>query len=268
MFGKFRYDIRNSSVALTTLEQITGVAESVWDENLIHEREFQYIEDYVEAIVDKHGSFPISYKEFEFVYFHVTTSSNRCESIYQNGILDLRRSYECEESEIRRFLDEQGVFFDIENRKLIYRNEEFDITYGKCPYSGSREYKCWSIGRKLYYDYTTCGFLSVCERSPYGGQVHLRPEILWDIDNLLHLNLEEKWIQSHKAYEVVATVSGENIVYQGDDDQSDREKVINYITKAYMAAYYNTSEEVLLMKNGVMIPPESILEIRPLSHWR
>lgn len=44
-----------------------------------------------------------------------------------------------------------------------------------------------------FYDYTACGFLSVWERSPYGGQVHCRPEILWDIDNLLRLDLSGEW---------------------------------------------------------------------------
>ena len=153
---------------------------------------------------------------------------------------------------------------------LTYNGKVFDISYnaGNCPRTGTQEYLCWSIGRKFYYDFTTCGFLSVWERSPYGGQVHCRPEILWDIDNLLRLNLSEEWEQSHFPYEIVAQVNGSDIVFDGDDDQSDKDKVLMYLTMAYDTAFGEPFEHILLMKNGIQISPDRIIEIKPLTCWR
>ena len=210
------------------------------------------------------------YLDFNFVYFHVTTSANECEAIKKYGILDLKQAYLCVESELRVFLDRHGIIINIEDALLTYKGKAFDISYnaGNCPRTGTQEYLCWSIGRKFYYDFTTCGFLSVWERSPYGGQVHCRPEILWDIDNLLRLKLSEEWEQSHFPYEIVAQVNGLDIVFDGDDDQSDKDKVLMYLTMAYDTAFGEPFEHILLMKNGIQISPDRIIEIKPLTCWR
>ena len=129
-------------------------------------------------------------------------------------------------------------------------------------------YKCWAIGRKFYFDYTTCGFLSVWERSPYGGQVHRRPEIIMNIGNLLGLILSREWMSIHSPYEIVAKVSGEKVIYDSDDDQSDEDKVLNYLTKAYLTAFGESRENTLLLKNHIQIPPIDILEIKPMEYWK
>ena len=199
-----------------------------------------------------------------------TTSANECEAIKKYGILDLKQAYLCVESELRVFLDRHGIIINIEGALLTYKGKAFDISYnaGNCPRTDTQEYLCWSIGRKFYYDFTTCGFLSVWERSPYGGQVHCRPEILWDIDNLLGLKLSEEWEQSHFLYEIVAQVNGFDIVFDGDDDQSDKDKVLMYLTMAYDTAFGEPFENILLMKNGIQISPDRIIEIKPLTCWR
>ena len=97
--------------------------------------------------------------------------------------------------------------------------------------------------------------------------MHLRPEILSDIDELLQTHLSEKWRRTHEPFEVLAKVSGQNICYFSDDEDLDEEKVMAYLVKAYNAAFNGLSEEVLLMKNGVQIPPEDILDIKPLTCW-
>lgn len=40
-----------------------------------------------------------------------------------------------------------------------------------------------------------------------------------------------------------------------------------YLTKAYTTAFGAPSEEILLLKNGVQIPPDRIIDISPLSCW-
>lgn len=215
-----------------------------------------------------YGVIPNTYEKFEFIYFHVTTSANRCRSIQKHGIMDLRNAYLCKDSELRSFLDTHRIYINIDAETLTYKNSIFNISYFPyAPRFDTEERDCWSIGRKFYFDFTTCGFLSVWERSPYGGQVHRRPEILMDIDNLLNLNLSNEWATTHVPYEVVAKVSGDKIVYDGYDEQSEREKVIYYLTKAYQTAFGDTSEDVLLLKNNIQIPADDIIEIKPLTHW-
>lgn len=73
---------------------------------------------------------------------------------------------------------------------------------------------------------------------------------------------------THDSYEIVARVSGEKIVFDGDDDKSDEDEVLYYLTKAYHAAFHEPTEEVLQLKYHIQIPPKDILEIKPLGHWK
>ena len=130
-----------------------------------------------------------------------------------------------------------------------------------------KAYTRWAIGKKFYYDFTTCGFLSVWNGNPYGGYVHWRPEILSDIDDLLNSTLSHEWRVTHEPYEIVVAISGTDIVYNGDDRQSSKDKIMNYLTKAYTTAFGSPSEEIVLLKNGVQIPPDRIIDIKPLNYW-
>ena len=58
------------------------------------------------------GNIPQNYKDLTFVYFHITTSANHCDSFRKNGILDLVNSYLCKDSELRRFLEENHIHID------------------------------------------------------------------------------------------------------------------------------------------------------------
>lgn len=265
-----KYDIRSSINACRTLVELSGVDISTWERYVGHESDYRYTDCLVEDVIKTYGQMPKYYLDFDFIYSHVTTSANNCATIKKYGILDLKQAYICKESELRIFLDQHGIFLDLNNRLLTFNGRSYDITFnsGKCPRTGTQEYLCWSIGRKFYYDYTTCGFLSIWDRSPYGGQVHRRPEILCDIDNLLRSDLSEEWEQSHYPYEITAQVKGSDIVFDGDEDQSDKDKVLMYLTMAYDTAFGEPFEHVLLMKNGVQIPPTDIIEIKPLSFWQ
>lgn len=261
------YDIRTNEYAQCTLSNLTSVPISVWKQYIDHENEYKYIDDLVLDVIEHHGYMPNNYRDFDYTYFHVTTSSTECASFWNHGILDLKRSYECDDSELKIFLEKHNIYIDLDEQTLTHQGRKFDISFGPCPRRNTEDYRCWSVGRKFYYDYATCGFLSVWDRSPYGGRVHQRPEILLDIDNLLRTNLSQEWASTHKPYEVVATVSGEKIIYDGDDDQSEEDKVLNYLTKAYFTAFQEPTEEILLIKNHVQIPPSDIIEIKPMACW-
>ena len=89
-----------------------------------------------------------------------------------------------------------------------------------------------------------------------------------DIDNLLGLNLSREWQRTCVPFEVVAKVSGENIVYPYDDNDSEEDKVLCYLAKAFNNIFGEPHEEVVLLKNGIQVPPQDILEIKPLECWR
>lgn len=261
------FDIRTSENALQTLCHITGVSANIWERFVGTENDYQYIDDLVEYVVNRYGELPKDYREWQFVYIHITTSANCCACFKKHGILDLQESYLCEESELRTFLEENNIHIDLDKQILIHNGQVYDITYGRCPRQGTLEYKGWSVGRKFYYDFTTCGFLSLWERSPYAGMVHRRPEILMDIDNLLNTNLSQNWASSHKPYEIIAQVSGEKIVFEGFDESSEKEKVLRYLSTAYTTAFGEPSEEILLLKNYIQVPPSDIIDIIPLKCW-
>ena len=136
------------------------------------------------------------------------------------------------------------------------------------PKSNTKEFCCWPVGRKFYYDFSICGFLSIWDISPYGGLVHARPEVLMNLDKLLNLSLSREWANTHTPYQVTAKAPGDMIIYYGDDGRNDTEKVIYYLTKAYDTAFGAPREEILLIKNDLQIPPQNIIDISTFVHWQ
>lgn len=265
------YDIHTKQAAQETLRRLTGITYAQWNANLYREQDYQLQDDFVAAMIQKFGRkrLPESYMDMDYVFFHITTSEDQCASIRRNGILDLPEVYRCKDSELHIFLDAHGVLINLDEEILTYKGRNYDIHYGESPWNHSSvEYKCWSVGRKFYYDYTVCGFLSVWSRSPYGGMVHRRPEILWEIDELLGTRLSREWESTHEAYEIIAIASGRDICYPYADESSEEDKIMAYIVMAYNEAFNGDSENILLMKNRVQIPPRDVLEINPFIAWK
>ena len=262
------YDIRTTESALRTLEELTGVDPAKWEDGYQNRALYQFDDDLVEGIIKMDGHFPDSYESWRFVYSHITTSANCCKSILDNGILDLRETYSLLDSELRQFLDSKEIYIKLNDRVLEYRGKQYDISYGKCPSTFDNEaHARWLIGRKFYYDYNICGFLSISDNVPYLGNVHQRPEILFDIDNLLGLTLSQEWRRDHKPYEVVVEASGSEIEFDVDNVQSSDEITLTYLTKAYFSAIGGPSEEPLLLKRHVQVSPINIKRVKPLKCW-
>ena len=68
-------------------------------------------------------------------------------------------------------------------------------------------------------------------------------------------------------YEIVVRVSADKIVYDGRNSDSEQEKVMNYLMKAYWCSF-SDMENVILLKNDVEIQICDILNIRPFDMWR
>ena len=80
------YDIRSSANACKTLVGLSGVDISTWEQFVGHESEYRYTDDLVEDVIKRFGHLPRTYLDFNFVYFHVTTSANECEAIKKYGM--------------------------------------------------------------------------------------------------------------------------------------------------------------------------------------
>lgn len=268
MNNRYFYDIRDSKKALDTLLNITNVPKDEW-ENIAKLFNGFNANELVENLINKYGILPITYQELEFVFIHITTSANNCASIRKNGLFDLQESCKCNDSELKKFLDENGVEVFVDEECLIYKDQEFDISYLPSEYciSYTTSWYIKNIARKFYFDFAICGFLSINERVPYGGYIHTRPEILADIDALLETKLSEKWYTSHSPYEIVAVVKGKDILYQGDDSATNKDILLSYLITAFFAYMGYSREEVIVLKNKVRINKNCILEINPLNYW-
>lgn len=260
------YDIRSSEHALNTLVNLTNVSEKMWIEYNKREDEFKYFEDLVHYVTVTHGDCQINYEFLNFVFQHITTSSENCETIRKYGILDLKQAYCAQNSELNKFLHDYDIDIDLSNHTLNYDGKKYDISYKHCIPNNREEDCCKKIGRRFYSDYSICGFLSI-KKEPYLGDVHSRPEILKNIDSLLGLNLSEKWILTHKAYEVIAKVSGKDIEYAGDTTCDEKEKIFYYLNNAYYIAFKGQQEVIFYIKKNVQIPARNITEIKPFSYW-
>lgn len=265
------YDIRDEKKAALTLEYLTGVQTKHW---LIEKKYNRNRNDYtdddkdIERIVrENNGHFP-NLEDFNLVVTHITTSSDKCLSIKKNGIIDLKKSYSLLTSDLRKFLDMNGIEILVDSCQLKYKGKIYDISYKDCPYnSRSKEYASWLVGRKFYYDFTVCGFISINQRDVYGGCVHERPEILYNIDNLLDTDLQIKWINEHEPYEVIFQIPVKDTIYDGYGEESEYEKVMSYLTRAYECICFGPRTIEILCKDNVDILPKQILECNKFEKW-
>ena len=265
------YDVRTSEKAAVTLENLTGVNRAIWlaERYKNHDRiDYTYADDDVKKIIINHrGHYP-DINELEMVVTHITTSSEKCSQISQHGIVGLVKAYEFQNSELRQFLKKHEINIDIEECCLTYKKRAYDISYRKCPPDyDSEAHAAWSIGRKFYYDFTVCGFLSISENDVYGGWVHCRPEILSDIDALLGTRLADEWEAFKEAYAIVFKVPVNDTIYNVWDSDTESEMVKSYLYDAYMCICMGPDTKEILCKNGVEILPEQILECYRFQEW-
>lgn len=262
------FDIRNQAKACETLERITSIPFSVWEKESTNEKKYDYLDDFILATTQKyHTSIP-AFEDLTFVFSHLTSSMNGCASIREHGLTDLARTYRNPNSELYQFIESHGIHIRLDDHLLVYNREYHDISIDEIPSQDNRtEYNEWLVGRKFYFDFCVCGFLSIDPRSRYLGCVDKRPEILQDLDNLLGLNLSSEWEETHSAYEIIAKVSGTDIICDSESKISSN-RTTAYLCYAYYAAFGDCSEHVLLCKDNVSIPAENIIEIHKFTGWQ
>lgn len=268
-----RYDIRDKYKAAKTLERLTGVRQQRWLQEIqLNSNRSDYSnedKDIERIIYENNGHFP-SLNDIDLVVTHITTCSDNCQSIKKNGIINLKKSYLLLSSDLRKFLDKNGIEIVLDSCILKYQGKEYDIDYRRiCCYDyDSIEHRAKLVGRKFYFDYTVCGFLSISRRDIYRGDVHLRPEILSEIDYLLGTNLQSLWLETHMPYQVVFVLPEYDSVYNGFDEDDEYQRVMYYLIEAYNCICLEPKTTTILCKNSIDILPNQILECNKFDMWQ
>jgi hypothetical protein len=256
------YDITSKKSSLETLEDLTEVRKEYWEYYSYECHDLG--KDIDEVLQEVKTNFKVNTKinlnEITFVCLHVTTSNNGCKDILKYGLTDLKKVYASQETELRYFLDKHNIYINLENETIEISGKKESIHfYLPLPFDISDKNKnLWLIGRKFYYDFCVCGFLSIKSKHPYGGNVHLRPEIIMNISKLCKIDLERSWQESHSCHLVkfkVPYVNLANLSSESDSEETIRESLL---FKAFWNTMYE-SEEIILLKNNISISSKDII---------
>lgn len=248
------YDISTTENCLNTLQELTNY--SYWND--IYEK-YQYTytlyPDEVRDIIIKQNNIKLAVtsKELFFVLLHITTSANNCEDIKNKGIYDLEWVIE-NDTELSRFLYDNGITFDIQNQLMYVDDIPRNIAEN-------------DIGFKIYKDKDICGCFQIDKKIPYGGNVHFRPEILHNIDESVSgKDLSYIWHNTHKPYIIKFQVpySNMDIALQMSVKNDSEEKILNGLLNWAIDIFFCrdcSSDRIGILKRDVFVPPSDIISI-------
>ncbi|MCL9660631.1 hypothetical protein L2089_08040 [Paenibacillus hunanensis] len=111
----------------------------------------------------------------------------------------------------------------------------------------------------------------------YGGIVHIRPEILFDISKVIKKNIETYWEQNNKAFVLEYEENFENFewftFYDNKDDYYNDLSRMEHKKKLISKALYrihndffdgSIKEEFAYMKSSYTIPWKNIINVREI----
>ena len=250
------YDISTVENCLNTLKTLTNCY--YWED--IYERykyTYSLYPDEIKQIIIEQNNIEIKVTadDFYFVLMHITTSANGCTEIKDKGIYDLEWVLK-HDTELSRFLADNHISFDIQNKKMYVYNIAFDI---------SNDSK--NVGFKIFKDKDICGCFQINKDIPYGGYVHLRPEILFNIDNYIpQKNLCQKWCETHIPYIIKFRVPYSNMdialmmSVKNDSEKEILNKLLGWAIDVFFYRDFH-SDNIGILKRGVFVPPSDIISI-------
>lgn len=220
----------------------------------------------------------IGIEDLTYIASHVTTCSDELESIQNYGLLDLKLTLSLP-TPLQKFLKEHGVEFDIEKKTMKIYTETFDISYKKKNHfnEDSLEGELQDIARRLFYDSQISAFLSMQSDKKYGGIVHERPEILYNISKVSKKNLETYWKKNNKAFVLEYKENFENFewytFYVKEEEYYEDSTRINHKKWLVKKALYrlwndlfhnDINEEYAYMKSSYTIPWKNVINVRKI----
>lgn len=139
---------------------------------------------------------------------HISTNSDDCSSVLKYGLGGIQHALS-HDTPLSLFLQKEGIVLDLDNQILLFNNRKINIGYDVnfCDLNHPNE-----IGRKIYSDNYLNGFFRIKNPTSYRGYVHLRPEILKTMDNVLKTKLCERWEGNSTCYEILFQTPVSNVV--------------------------------------------------------
>lgn len=255
---EYIYDITDKDNAFNTLLRLSNVNEMVLNHYIYGAKNLTgNTYESFHAMVQDFNIHPTFQMDDLICHLQqMTTSANECKNIKEKGITDLRTTYEDTESELRQFLEEQKVEIDIPGKRIYFNGEDKgSIAYTNENLQDNR--KRWSIGRKFYYDFCVCGFFCFNHKIPYGGRVNERPEILFNISEVIGKRIDNIWRDKHKCYVVKFKVPYSKLAREGMDTKMD------LLQNAFANATndYIDDDRDALLKDHVIVPSNDIISI-------
>ncbi|MDD4761177.1 MAG: hypothetical protein PHU66_10270 [Bacteroidaceae bacterium] len=220
--------------------------------------------------------------DIKLAALHITTNDDECQTIRDIGLVNLQQALTMD-TPLRRYLKKYDIHFDIINNLMFVKDRFYEIEYDSSFFeTETKTGKLNSIARKIYFDYQINGFFSIREPKGYGGYVHLRPEIIYDLARLSNkpTEFERKWIEIVKPYLIKFHAPIEYFTYYSFYDTIEEFKD-DYITKTLLKRWlvrnslwavweYSCNnkppyEIMAYLKPEVCIPSKLITEIQAIS---
>ncbi|MFX4263149.1 hypothetical protein ACOBQJ_13255 [Pelotomaculum propionicicum] len=222
----------------------------------------------------------IDIDSIQYMAFHVTSNWDECAGIKANGIRNLQEVLS-EKNELTNLLLKYGVQFDVDNKILINGDKIIDINYAKYREKydlSSYEQKIQGVAHKIYYDYQVNGFFSHHDILHYGTEIHIQPEFLSNLSELLPHICEAVniWRKKSKGYIVTFLADFDqfeyssfyNNEYEYQDDETNRIKLKKWIIKnAIYRSFQSTDDHTEIfayIDKATIIKPEQIVEYKEI----
>lgn len=212
---------------------------------------------------------------------HVTTNNDECKTIRESGLVNLQQALTMD-TPLRRYLKQYSIQLDIYNNLMCIKDTFHEIKYDSSFYeTETSNGKLNSVARKIYFDYQINGFFCVRDLKGYGGYVHLRPEIIYDLAQLGSKphEFERGWIVKAKPYAIKFSAPIEYFTYYSfyhdinefKDDYTEKIELKKWLVKNALLVvweYYHyeryPDEIMAYLKPEVSIPVNLITDIQSI----
>lgn len=191
---------------------------------------------------------------------HYTSNYDENKSIKNFGLRDLQYTLS-HNTPLRNFLKEFNIEFDIMNKFMYADGKKYNIEYTRYEQSDPVTH----IARKIYHDNQLSCFFSIDDIEKYLGCVHLRPEILYNIDELLtDANLSQEWYKRCKSYKIKFCAKTTDFAPYSfkNENISIAENMIDMALE--VISEYGAGEIFAYLKPDTVIPFDNILQINEI----
>lgn len=184
----------NSESTLNSLLELLNLNEEKKENVLDIILESDDAQEFLEAfeIEDAH----LLEKKVELVSLHSITSSDKCKSVKELGLINLQKAVS-QDTPLKNYLSKKEIHINIEDKYIINKGNKLDISEITDGFalSDDEEYRNRVI-HKLYDDFQVNAFLYRRNVASYEGETRNRPEILLNLANFLKDDeIESDWVK-------------------------------------------------------------------------